>query len=125
MTAVLVAAFLFLHGLVHLPVWLMRVDDNRRFDPRRSWALTAAGVPGARVVGATAIALASVTAMLYVVAGAAAAVRSDGWAAAAFLAACVGLALKAVWFHPRLSPGAVLDAAVLVAVLTSRPVPLY
>jgi len=125
MTATLVAALPFLHGLVHLPVWLMRVDDSRRFDPRRSWAVTAAGVPGARVAGATAIALASVTAVLYGMAGAAAAVRSDGWAAAAFLAACVGLVLKAVWFHPRLSPGAVLDAALLVAVLTSRLVPLH
>lgn len=44
-----------------------------------------------------AVALASITAMLYVIAGAATAAQSGGWAAAAVLAASVGLVLKTLW----------------------------
>ncbi|MCF2536011.1 MULTISPECIES: hypothetical protein [Streptomyces] len=125
MTAALVATFLFLHGLVHLPVWLARAGGDEPFDPRRSWALAAAGLPPARVVSATAVGLASVTAVLYIVAGAATAVQSSGWATAALLAAAVGLVLKAVWFNPWLSLGALLDVGVITAVLTDWPASLY
>ncbi|MFD5256368.1 hypothetical protein ACFWM5_26485 [Streptomyces bobili] len=125
MTAALVATFLFLHGLVHLPVWLARAGGNEPFDPRHSWALTAAGLPRTRVVGTTAIGLASVTATLYIIAGAATAVQSSGWATAALLAATVGLVLKAVWFNPWLSLGVLLDVGVITAVVTDWPASLY
>ncbi|MEU1571293.1 hypothetical protein ABZ519_09045 [Streptomyces collinus] len=125
MTTVLVSAFLFLHGLIHLPVWLARTDGNLPFDPRHSWALAAAGLPGARTAGAAAIGLASTTAVLYVIAGAATAAQSSGWSVAALTAACVGLLLKALWFHPWLSLGVVLDIGVITAVLTSWPASLY
>ncbi|MGW0497664.1 hypothetical protein ACWD0Z_20230 [Streptomyces sp. NPDC003007] len=121
---VFVSAFLFLHGLIHLPVWLARTEGDQPFDPRHSRALAAAGPPGARTAGAAAIGLASATAVLYVIAGAAVAAQSSGWSVAALAAACVGLLLKALWLHPWLSLGVVLDAGVITAVLTSRPASL-
>ncbi|MFF9060373.1 hypothetical protein ACF09K_17045 [Streptomyces sp. NPDC014882] len=125
MITALVPVVLFVHGFVHLPVWLARTGGDGPSDPRHSWALAAAGVPGPRVAGAAAIGLASVTSVLYVIAGASAAVRSDAWAAAALLAACVGLLLKTLWFNPRLSLGLLLDVGVIVAVLAGWPASLY
>ncbi|WP_328500535.1 hypothetical protein OG828_07345 [Streptomyces sp. NBC_00457] len=125
MTTALVATFLFLHGLVHLPVWLAQDDRNEPFDPRHSWPLATAGLPQARVVSSAAVGLASVTTILYVIAGAATAAQSSGWATAAILAASVGLVLKALWFNPWLSLGVLLDAGVITAVLMSWPASLY
>jgi len=82
MTTALVSSFLFLHGLVHLPVWLAQPGRNEPFDPRHSWAFTAAGLSRGRPMGAAAVGLASATAMLYVIAGAATAAQSTGWAVA-------------------------------------------
>ncbi|MFF6995507.1 hypothetical protein ACFY93_11170 [Streptomyces sp. NPDC008313] len=115
------SAVLFLHGLVHLPVWLAPVGGSEPFDPRHSWASAAAGVPGPRLTGAAAIVLASVTTLLYVIAGAATATRSGGWPTAALVAACAGLLLKAVWFDPWLIPGVLLDAGVVAAALSGWP----
>ncbi|MEV6619123.1 hypothetical protein AB0N31_35775 [Streptomyces sp. NPDC051051] len=125
MITALVSVVLFVHGFVHLPVWLAPTGGDGPFDPRHSWALAAAGVPGPRVAGAASIGLASVTSMLYVIAGAAVAVQSGGRPAAALLAACVGLLLKTLWFNPWLSLGVLLDVGVVVAVLTGWPASLY
>jgi hypothetical protein len=125
MTTALVSVFLFVHGFVHLLVWLARAKVDEPFDPRHSWALAAAGVPGPRIPGTLAVSLASVTTMLYVIAGAAAATQAEGWATAALLAAATGLFLKALWFNPWLSFGVVLDIGVIAAVLASWPASLY
>ncbi|AZQ39483.1 hypothetical protein EJ357_43675 [Streptomyces cyaneochromogenes] len=125
MITALVSAFLFVHGLIHLTVWLPHDSTEQPFNPRHSWALASAGLPQARVVSQAAIALASITAMLYVIAGAATAAQSSGWTAAAVLAASVGLVLKALWFNPWLSLGVLLDAGVIAAVATSWPGSLY
>ncbi|MFF7534809.1 hypothetical protein ACFZB2_37845 [Streptomyces bobili] len=120
----LVSAVLFLHGFVHLPVWLAPTGGGEPFDPRRSWALAAAGVPGRRVTGAAAIGFAAVTSMLYVIAGASAAVQSSGAPAAALFAACTGLLLKTLWFSPWLSLGVLFDVGVVAAVLSGWPASL-
>jgi hypothetical protein len=125
MITAFVSAVLFLHGFVHLPVWLAPTVGGGPFDPRHSWALAAAGVPGRRVTGAAAIGLASVTSMLYVIAGASAAVQSSGAPSAALFAACTGLLLKTLWFNPWLSLGVLLDVGVVVAVLSGWPASLY
>ncbi|MEV0173566.1 hypothetical protein AB0I00_20915 [Streptomyces sp. NPDC050803] len=125
MTTALVSAFLFVHGLLHLAVWLPHDTAEQPFNPRHSWALAAAGVPRARVVDRAAIGMAAVTAMLYVIAGSAAAAQSGGWATAAVIAACAGLLLKALWFNPWLTLGVLLDVGVVAAVLTSWPGSLY
>ncbi|WP_282703523.1 hypothetical protein [Streptomyces sp. CC219B] len=125
MTVALVSAFLFVHGLVHLTVWLPHDTTEQPFNPRHSWALAAAGVPRARVVDRAAIGMAAVTAMLYVIAGSAAAVQSGGWAAAALIAASAGLLLKALWFNPWLTLGVLLDVGVITAVWASWPGALF
>ncbi|MGW0758449.1 hypothetical protein ACWD1Y_18580 [Streptomyces sp. NPDC002814] len=128
MTTALVSAFLFIHGFVHLTVWVTqpgKAGKNEPFDPRHSWALAAAELPQARVVSSAAVGMASVTTILYVIAGAATAAQSSGWATAAILAASVGLVLKALWFNPWLSLGVLLDAGVITAVLMSWPASLY
>ena len=88
MTTALVSVFLFLHGFAHLPVWLPRTSPGESFDPRHSWALAAAGVRGPRIPGTAGIRLASVTTMLYVMAGAAAATQANGWGTAAARSCC-------------------------------------
>ncbi|MFF1680078.1 hypothetical protein ACFVYG_29060 [Streptomyces sp. NPDC058256] len=86
MTTALVATFLFLHGLVHLPVWLAPTGRDGPFDPRHSGVLAAAGLPQARA-GTAAVSLASATTLLYVIAGAVTAAQSSGRATAAVTAA--------------------------------------
>ncbi|MDL2074893.1 hypothetical protein QNN03_00410 [Streptomyces sp. GXMU-J15] len=125
MTTALVSAFLFVHGLLHLAVWLPHGAAEQPFDPRHSWVLAAAGAPRARSVDRAAIGLASVTAMLYVIAGASAAAQSSGWTTAALLAAASGLLLKALWFDPWLTLGVLLDVGVIAAVLASWPGALF
>jgi hypothetical protein len=125
MITALVSTFLFVHGLIHLTVWLPHGTTEQPFNPRYSWVLASAGLPQARVMNRAAVALASVTTMLYVIAGAATAAQSSGWTAAAVLAASVGLVLKSLWFNPWLSLGVLLDAAVIAAVATSWPGSLY
>ncbi|MBC9713873.1 hypothetical protein H9Y04_14985 [Streptomyces sp. TRM66268-LWL] len=128
MTTALVAVFLFLHGLLHLTVWLptggRSAPQPASFDPRHSWALTFAGVPPGRAARAS-VAFASATTVLYLIAGAAAAAQANGWTAAALTAAASGLALKALWFHPWLSLGVLLDAGVITAVALNWPGSLY
>lgn len=125
MITALVSTFLFVHGLIHLAVWLPHDTTEQPFNPRYSWVLASAGLPQARGMSRAAVALASVTTMLYVIAGAATAAQSSSWTAAAVLAASVGLVLKSLWFNPWLSLGVLLDGAVITAVATSWPGSLY
>ncbi|MDX5568251.1 hypothetical protein PYK79_39925 [Streptomyces sp. ID05-04B] len=125
MTTAFVSVFLFVHGLVHLPAWLAPAGRSEPFDPRHSWAFAAAGLPQVRALGRAAVALASATTVLCVIACAAAAVRSGGWTTAALTAAYVGLALKALWFNAWLSRGVLLDVDVIAGVLLAWPPSLY
>ncbi|MBO1334405.1 hypothetical protein [Streptomyces sp. VRA16 Mangrove soil] len=119
----LVVAALLLHGLVHLPVWLAPSGAGS-FDPRRSWALHAAGLPQARA-GAAAVLLACTTAALYGIAGSAVLAGLTDWATAAVGAALIGVVLKTFWFNRWLVVGLLLDVGVLVAVATGWPGSLY
>ncbi|MFG3294828.1 hypothetical protein ACGF3G_39245 [Streptomyces sp. NPDC048179] len=79
-------------GLIHLAVWLPAdATEQQPFDPGRSWALAVARRPGPDVV-----ALAAATALLFEVAGVAAATRGD-WTVRAVTVAVVGLVLKTLW----------------------------
>ncbi|KAF5992376.1 hypothetical protein [Streptomyces sp. WAC00263] len=125
MIGVLVAGFLIAHGLLHPGIWAAPVPADRfRFDPGRSWALTAVHASAAPA-RAAALALAWYTALLYVVAGAGAAVSSGWWPGVAIVAASSGLALKALWFHPWLAVGVLLDVGAVVAVICSWPGSLH
>ncbi|CAM5480567.1 hypothetical protein GCM10010329_29690 [Streptomyces spiroverticillatus] len=115
-STVLVAAFLFAHGLIHLPMWWVSADASAPFDPRHSWAWKRSGTAS--------VVLATATAVLYVVAGAALAAQAGAWSAVAVAAGVTGLVLKAVWFHPWLSFGVLLDAGVVAAAALHWPASL-
>ncbi|MFI6645967.1 hypothetical protein [Streptomyces sp. NPDC050504] len=126
MTAVLVAAFLIAHGLLHVAVWTVpqRPDKPSPFDPGHSWALAAAHVSPSPA-RAVALALAWYAAVVYVIAGAGVLASSGWWTTAALVGAAFGLVLKAVWFDPWLSFGVLLDVGVIVAVASTWPASVY
>ena len=124
MTTFLVAGFLFVHGLLHLAVWLPKPapapDKPPPFEPDHSTLLTREHVEQ-RTIHRLAILLASTAAVLYVVTAVAAAVGTSWAVPLAVLAASVGLALKLLYFHPWLSAGIALDVLVLAAALAGWP----
>ncbi|MEU6378741.1 hypothetical protein [Streptomyces sp. NPDC046909] len=127
MTALLVAAFLVVHGLLHPGVWTAPQQPGGTpapFTPGHSWLLVSAGVPAATARTA-ALTLAWCTALVYVVAGAGVPADAGWWPTAALVAASGGLMLKAVWFDPWLSVGVLLDLGVITAVACSWPGSLY
>ena len=124
----LLAAFLIAHGAVHLAVWLPPAPADPEhpapFAPDHSALLTRTHVPPT-AIHRTAVRLAGAVAIVYVVAGLAVALGS-GWVVAlvSAVAALLGLALKAVFFHPWLSLGIMIDVAVLASAVWSWPVAL-
>lgn len=124
MTA-LVVVFLVAHGLLHLGIWLPKPapGDGKQppFEPDHSAVLTRV-MPEART-HRVAIVLAWVSAVAYVLAGVAVAVDVAAAPVAVF-AAVSGLLLKALFFHPWLSIGVLLDLGVLSSALFGWPVSL-
>ncbi|WP_127361203.1 hypothetical protein [Actinacidiphila soli] len=59
------------------------------------------------------------------IAGVGMAAGTGWWSTAALVAAACGLVLKAIWFHPWLTVGALPDAAVVLSVSQSWPASLY
>ncbi|MEU6394683.1 hypothetical protein [Streptomyces sp. NPDC046939] len=124
MAGAFIAAAFILHGIAHLPVWLPRARPAGPFDPRHSWVLDAVGLPQARA-GAAAVLLACTTAALYAIAGSAVLAGLTDWPTGAVGAAVVGIALKGFWFNRWLTPGMLIDVAVVVAVALCWPASLY
>ena len=118
------AAFLMAHGLLHLVIWLPHFDtDTARpppFRPDHSAVLSAVHAPH-QVAHWISIILALVAAWLYVSAGGLVASGLTGAATLAAAAALWGIALKAVFFHPWLTIGLLLDICVLFAAVTGWP----
>lgn len=122
----LVVVFLVAHGLVHLAVWLPRPDPDAErpppFYPDHSAVLTAVG-QRETTTRRVSVVLAVVVTVAYVVAGP---VLAFGGATAAVVALTVasalGLLLKALFFHPWLSLGVLLDGLVLSSALADWPV---
>jgi hypothetical protein len=126
MIAALVAVFLIAHGFTHLGVWATPQLPGRKasYAPTHSWVLATVRV-AEYPARAVAVSLASVTTILYVIAGMAVAMDSGRWAIAAVAAAASGLVLKAIWFHPWLIVGVLLDVGVILAVAQEWPGSLY
>jgi hypothetical protein len=127
MTTVLIVAFLLVHGLVHLAVWLPHPepdpDKPPPFAPDHSAVLTATRVPQQQA-HRTSVVLAVAAAAAYAVTALGVAFGA-GWAVpVAVAAALVGLALKLLFFNPWLSLAVVLDALVLTAALWEWPLAL-
>ncbi|MFD1829333.1 hypothetical protein ACFSJS_06615 [Streptomyces desertarenae] len=126
MIEVLAVVLLLAHALAHLRVWATPEDPDHPapFAPGHSWALAAAHLTQ-ETARAGAVAMASITALLYGVAGVALAAGLDWWAPAAVLAAAGGLVLKTLWFSPWLLVGIAADAGVVLAVTLEWPASLY
>ena len=116
------AAFLIVHGLVHVAVWGMPkpAESSPPFEPTHSWALAAGHVSPASQ-RTTTITLAWLAAVLFAAAGAALTVGVGAWTSLALLAAGAGLVLKALCFNRWLTAGVALDVAVLIAATTPWP----
>jgi hypothetical protein len=127
MTTVIVVVFLAAHGLAHLAVWLPHPEpDPERpppFDPDHSALLTAAAAPVAtihRVAVGAAVAVAAV----YVLAAMVVGVEAPGAVVVTVVAATLGLVQKALFFHPWLSFGVLIDVGVLAGALAGWPISL-
>jgi hypothetical protein len=121
------AAFLAVHGLLHLAIWMPPApspDEHRApFAPDRSALLTASKVEQT-TVHVWAVRLAVAAAASYLGAAILLATGSDWALGAAALAATVGLILKTVYFHPWLTMGVVIDGLVLTTALLEWPTAL-
>lgn len=111
MWRVLFIAFLLVHGLIHLGIWMMpKPADPQQapFDPWHSW------VAGDRRTLAQA--LAAVAAILFVTAGAGLFGRADWWRPLTVAASGFSLLLMALYFHPWLSLGVGINAGLIAAI---------
>jgi hypothetical protein len=127
MTTALVVAFLVAHGLVHLAIWLPHPEpDPERpppFEPDHSALLTATAAP-VETIHRVAVGAAVAVAAAYVLAALVVAVGAPGAVGVTVLAASLGLALKALFFHPWLSFGVAIDLGVLAGALAGWPISL-
>lgn len=107
----LFAAFLIAHGLIHAAIWAAPKSKEQKapFDPGHSWLL------GDRRVLALAIAL--VTAALFVSAGVGLWVDVDWWRPVAVAGACTSLVLIALFFNAWLIVAVLLDAGLIAVIV--------
>lgn len=123
----LVAAFLVVHGVLHLAVWLPPAptdpDTPPPFAPDHSAVLTAGHVSQG-TSHRVAVWLAVAAAVSYLVTGTAVAYGAAWAVPLAVVAVALGLLLKALFFNPWLLVGIALDALVLASALASWPVSL-
>ena len=116
------AGFLFAHGWIHAAIYALPPDEKKPppFDPKHSWALSAAHV-AEHPAKTLALTFAWVTTALFGVAAAALLADSPTWLPIAAAGASAGLLLKALFFNPWLSVGVLIDAAVLWAASAGWP----
>lgn len=126
MTTVVLVAFLVLHGLLHLVIWVPKPEVGRQeappFEPDHSAVLSRA-VPQT-AVRQLSLLLAGGAAATYVLAGIGVALGAVWTVPAAVVAAGLGMVLKGLYFNPWLSVGVLLDLGVLLAAVAEWPVAL-
>lgn len=123
MLSLVVAAFLLVHGLIHLAVWLPQPNTAATsgqagppFDPHHSWLLSTKSpdISGRGPAVACAV--------LYAISALAVAMQIEASATVWVIAAAgLGLILKIVYFNPWLLFGIALDAGILVVALSEWP----
>jgi len=116
MTRIVLAAFLIAHGLLHPAIHSVPEDPNKPapFNPNHSWAFAAVHVADrkARVFG---VGVSWLTALAFVAAGIALFIQSPLWVSIAACGAVLGLSVKALFFHPCLILGVLIDIGILGA----------
>lgn len=110
----LFAAFLIVHGLVHLAVWLAPAIEDAPFQADRSWLL-GSGDTSHRA----SVALAVSAAAVFVASGIALLVGATVWAPLAAAAAAIGLVVALLYFNPWLIVDVAINAALLYALLAT------
>lgn len=127
MSTALLVGFLILHGLLHLAIWMPHPaqdpDKPPPFVPDHSALLTVVKVR-TDTTARLARALALATASAYLLAGSMVGLDAPWAAPTAVTAAALGLALKALFFHPWLTVGVLLDVTVLMSAVTDWPIAL-
>jgi hypothetical protein len=127
MTTVIVVAFLAAHGLLHLAIWLPRPerDPDRPppFELDHSALLTVTAAP-VETIHRIAVGAAVAVATAYLLAAVVIGVEAPMAVAVTAVAATLGLVQKALFFHPWLSLGVLIDAGVLAGALTGWPISL-
>ena len=114
----LAGLFLIAHGLVHVGLWARPFDPSKGpFDPSRSWLLSRAG--RASWSRPLAIALASLSAAVFVVAGIAVLAGAEWAGGAAVAGALCSLLLTALYLHPWLVFNVAIDLAIIAIVRIS------
>lgn len=127
MTTIIVVAFLVAHGLLHLAIWLphSEPDPDRPppFEPDHSALLTATAAP-VETIHRVAVGAAVAVAVTYVLAATVIGVDAPGAVGVTVVAATLGLVQKALFFHPWLSLGVLIDAGVFAGALVGWPISL-
>lgn len=122
MERLLLAGFVIAHGWIHAAIYAIPPDADKPppFDPRHSWALSAAHV--ARQPSKTvALWMAWVTTALFAVSCAALIADSSAWVPVAVAGATAGLLLKGLFFNRWLSAGVLIDVGVFWAAYSRWP----
>jgi hypothetical protein len=100
-----VAGFLVWHGAVHVVMW--RFYDGGSWQPRHSWLFGD--------LGGVAVAVASVAAIAFAIAGLALLTDRAWWGVPAVAAGAVSIALMLITFDPRWLWGIGIDVGVIAA----------
>lgn len=109
------AAFLIMHGLVHLAVWLAPAKIDAPFQADHSWLIGSGATPH-RV----SVALAVSAATVFVAAGIALLLGAAVWVPLAVTASAIGLAVALLYFNPWLLFDIGLNAALLYVLLVTE-----
>jgi hypothetical protein len=118
MWRLILGLFLVAHGLVHAAMWLApppRGGDGVPFDPKHSWLLSS--LVNDEAVRILSIVLATTAAIGFVGGGVGLLAHQGWWRLPVIGAAAVGLVLIGLYFHPWLSAGLGLEAAILLSLL--------
>ncbi|HEU0213619.1 MAG TPA: hypothetical protein VFR13_06025 [Jiangellaceae bacterium] len=110
-----IGMFLIAHGLVHVAMYAPPAASDAPFDPARSWVF-------GRRLHRLALVLATITALVLVLAGIGLLAHQDWWQAATVVGASASLVFLVLFFHPWLSLGVAINVA-MIWVLTQTEWP--
>lgn len=108
------AAFLIIHGFVHLAVWLAPAKIDAPFQADHSWLFGSGAAPH-RV----SVALAASAAAVFVAAGIMLLFGASVWVPLAVTASAIGLVVALLYFNPWLLFDIGINAALLYALLVT------
>ena len=112
---IVIGLFLIAHGLVHVAMYAPRAASDAPFDPARSWLFR-------RRLRPLALTLATIAAVILVVAGIGLLAHQEWWQAATVVGASASLVVLVLFFHPWLSFGVAINVA-MIWVLTQTDWP--